>query len=761
MKRLYLSIALLMAACGAQGQDLDDILADEEPSDDLLGAARRAVEEQKRKKEAEEAARRASIEAAEERERKWGMLWEQYRKVKHPRILVTPARLAAIRRDMKVPGSHTQLAYDSIRNNYRGELTSEWLARQEWLNVARNKRWPAQVVRDLALLSLISEDPAEQRRYAEASARFLPSAGAFLSLHFTGNLGTPVGVSTVSMAYDWGYNQFTEEERTKYESVMASCLDNYGEGDVTERQIEKRKGGAGYNHFGVKTGPDVLVRLAVGSERGSRGYERAVKLLGLYFEGVGGELGAHMEGLGYTEYPMSTALPAALAAAELGDPRLVEVAGKHAFWLLNMYAQTFMTSYDRKFIQYGADHQSNFNQGFATCVFGLCPEESLPYYLWFYDRHMGRLSKGEPELRFDSHRNTTGLALLLYPYGLQARDPTSVLPKGVVDRKHGYCFFRNRWRDENDIQVALLAGNLRRAGGWNQYEHLGLRLMAYDTRFFGGPGKERTPENYTTLLVDGALAGDRDPELAKSPEGRHGRLVAFETTADGGYAIVDKDKSGPCVGIRNATRHLLVRYSDAEKNTAILSTLDLIASEEEHTYTWQANLGPPGVFTKAAAPAGKAGAPGPSGKTAVKLKLPSLEAGTGAAASDGLSLDEPEEKKLDDSAEPAAKTPKSGPEPSDDGIVSTQSMEGGRPFFLLKGRKGYVKGWVLYPADAAVKTGDPLQLTTKGAEAKIWVVMYVGAGEPAKGAIEGTGMDTVLRVAGRKVTFDGKRIKCK
>jgi hypothetical protein len=126
-------------------------------------------------------------------------------------------------------------------------------------------------------------------------------------------------------------------------------------------------------------------------------------------------------------------------------------------------------------VQYGVSHRSNGNEGFTSLSLGLAPPESLPYYVWFYDRHMGRLSKAEADRRFDSHRGNTPFSLILYPAGVEPKDPTGVLPKAVADRD-GYIFFRNRWQDENDIQVGLL-NPVRRSGGWAQNEYLNLRLM--------------------------------------------------------------------------------------------------------------------------------------------------------------------------------------------------------------------------------------------------------------------------------------------
>ena len=102
------------------------------------------------------------------------------------------------------------------------------------------------------------------------------------------------------------------------------------------------------------------------------------------------------------------------------------------------------------------------------------------------------------------------------------------------------------------------------------------------------------------------------------------------------------------------------------------------------------------------------------------------------------------------------------PKPNDDGVLSASGTENGRPYFLLTGRNGHVKGWVLHPADAAIKTGDPLQVTTQGTDARIWVVMHVAPGkQPATATIAGEGTQSVLTVGGRTVQFDGNRIRAK
>jgi hypothetical protein len=104
-----------------------------------------------------------------------------------------------------------------------------------------------------------------------------------------------------------------------------------------------------------------------------------------------------------------------------------------------------------------------------------------------------------------------------------------------------------------------------------------------------------------------------------------------------------------------------------------------------------------------------------------------------------------------------------GNERGDDDVKSSGGQEAGRPMFLLRGRNdGFVKGWVLHPANAEVAAkGDPLQISVKGADADIWVVMFVGQGEPPVATVSGEGLNSVLTVAGHKVRFDAQANRVK
>jgi hypothetical protein len=99
-----------------------------------------------------------------------------------------------------------------------------------------------------------------------------------------------------------------------------------------------------------------------------------------------------------------------------------------------------------------------------------------------------------------------------------------------------------------------------------------------------------------------------------------------------------------------------------------------------------------------------------------------------------------------------------GRQADDDGIVVSGGQEGGRPMFLLKGRnEGFVKGWIVHPAAAAVEAkGDPLRIHVKGDNVDLWVVMLAGQGAPPAATVTGSGLESVVTVAGNKVRFDAK-----
>lgn len=97
-----------------------------------------------------------------------------------------------------------------------------------------------------------------------------------------------------------------------------------------------------------------------------------------------------------------------------------------------------------------------------------------------------------------------------------------------------------------------------------------------------------------------------------------------------------------------------------------------------------------------------------------------------------------------------------GSEEDDGGIKVETGSESGRPTFTLRGGdKGFVKGWVVAPADAKLgDAGDPVRITTTGSNADIWVVLYTGQGEPPSASVTGQGLESSVTLGKSTLRYD-------
>jgi Carbohydrate binding module (family 6) len=90
------------------------------------------------------------------------------------------------------------------------------------------------------------------------------------------------------------------------------------------------------------------------------------------------------------------------------------------------------------------------------------------------------------------------------------------------------------------------------------------------------------------------------------------------------------------------------------------------------------------------------------------------------------------------------------------GIRATNAVEDGVPTFLLSADNGaFVKGWVMTPG-AIVVPDDPLQVSVKGQKTDLWIVMFIGKGEPPRAHVTGAGLTATLEIGKRTVRFEAK-----
>ena len=591
----------------------------------------------------------------------------------HPRLFMTPERVRLVQIQAKVSGSHHQVALAELK----ARVEEPDIAKAYGDNTSYRQGYKAV---EAAFLSLVTPGEAQKKQYAGIAFQMLDTWGSSGSA----TLGKSMESRCTALAYDWAWPAWTDAERAKIRKRVDAALAALAK--ITHSNLG---GDRSSNFVGVIRGAELLLHLSAGADLKQ---ERVQVLIGELKRHLAhfGSLGVTQEGPGYTEYPGGFLLPCVLATKELGDSTLADEAARHAFWKLALYTRTFMPMYN-KGLMWGVGSGSNYNEGWASLLLALCPADQLPYYVYWYDRHVGRMAAA-PNHRFDSDRHGTVWALLFYPADLAPKDPTGVFPPAAADSR-GDIFFRNRWLDADDVLVSLSAQAKKDQKGWNQPEQLAINLMGFGSRFIGGPSKATQPGVYSALLVDGQYT-------YKNATERMGKVLAFEPGKAGGYAIVQGGQMYEVLGVKEAARHMLVEFLPSGQ--AIVATLDRVKGAGEHTYTWQANVGPAEALTW------------------VTEWWPGHEALDAA-----------------------------------DNIKAGAGTEAGRPTFLLKGRRdGFTKGWVLTPADAQVRAGDPLQISTKGTDADILVVMVVGRGTPPQGRVAGRGLESRLQVAGRQIGFD-------
>jgi hypothetical protein len=119
-----------------------------------------------------------------------------------------------------------------------------------------------------------------------------------------------------------------------------------------------------------------------------------------------------------------------------------------------------------------------FAQGFGA----LANDQQKAALLWTYknvvepgeQKDWARYLNGQPSYDAVEYPHRAILSFVNWPIGVEPINPEKVLPKAVADTIQQYYFFRNRWKDEDDVVVSLLLGSrdgarFTRVWGLKQY----------------------------------------------------------------------------------------------------------------------------------------------------------------------------------------------------------------------------------------------------------------------------------------------------
>jgi hypothetical protein len=380
----------------------------------------------------------------------------------------------------------------------------------------------------------------------------------------------------LALPYNWCKKYWLEEKVAFVEDKIDEALDSWLSYDHANFRYERAS-----NWVAVCRGGELVLLLASGQkEKRRERYDFLIEQLITHMQTGYGDHGASQEGMGYLEYGGTFLLKAIFAAASMGDSTLYHQARNHAWWKLTMYAESFQ-DHGRKFLMTGVAGSSGIDEGWSSLLLNAVPEQNLPYYLWFYDRHMGRMAPGTEQEKYDAKRAGTIWSIICYPTEISPKNPTGIFPAGIHD-DHGYFFFRNRWKDENDILFSIMADEHHHSHAWDQPEAFALNLMAHDTRYIGGPSKERDNQLYSSLLVDSNYNFKGASKLT-------GELLDSEIASDHCSVRIGGGELYQKLGLQSAERMMALQFE--EQNTAVICLLDRVEAISDQLLTWQINIG--------------------------------------------------------------------------------------------------------------------------------------------------------------------------
>lgn len=393
--------------------------------------------------------------------------------------------------------------------------------------------------------------------------------------------------STVGMgfalAYDWCRNGWSSEQADEIKTWLIRGLDSWLTFDH-----HNFHGCRGSNWVAVCRGGELIMLLAarLDRERADR-YDFLKEQLSRHLDSGYGPLGVTQEGIGYCSYAGIYLQAARQALLSVGDDSLEAKFQQHAWWQQAMWAGCFVpmeAGYKRRYLQSGVAGEGTNDEGWCSLLIPSVPEESLPEYMWWYDRHMGPLASGDDLHRYDVKRQGLIWSLLYYPQIEERRDPAKKLGRVGCDEKLGTCYFRNQFKDESDLLFSVTGKAHQHGRAWSQPEALALNLIAHGNRFIAGPEKYRDPWRFSSLLVDGL-------HHAGSGASQTGTFESCEVTATGGQAVVTGGQQYRDLGV-TVTRTVEVDFDlPMDQCDALLVVRDAISCENEHDLTFNINVG--------------------------------------------------------------------------------------------------------------------------------------------------------------------------
>jgi len=516
----------------------------------------------------------------------------------HPRLFLTQSKLDSLRDAVAEPGTHHFAAFNAMKARVDKNDLDIYIMSMNYARVFR--------AREAALISLLSGED----RYSDTAFQLLaavvtePDPSNARQPDSGYGLGRGVTGFNFALVYDWLYNTWTPQQRDYIRSVIVRSIGEWTELERNENGEVDFHGNHLWepyqsNWVPVCTGAQITMMLSVylenSTETGnfyqepltgySDRYDHLKEILLKHIQATYGNLGLTNEGMDYAEFAGQILVPTVIAMADAGDRDLFDTCQTRQWWKWLEYAVPSSARWGAH-MQSGVDGGWLFTNGWSSALFGLIPPSEQDVYRHCYDLFCGTKSPLPDSLSFDCNFGGTAFSIIMYPMSPFHGLPEAWRPSMVGDTGHGNFYFRNRFSGPDDILFSVYGDKWWNKGTWNQAEALDIRLFAYETRFFGGPGKTKDMKNYSSLLVDGNAWGSKVPGK-KNVNGiggyRHSTLAQ-----NGGYVIVEGGEQYELIGCDSVFRHCSVGFGTDRHTIAVL---DQVYSTQHHSYDWQLNPG--------------------------------------------------------------------------------------------------------------------------------------------------------------------------
>lgn len=518
----------------------------------------------------------------------------------HPRLFVTNSKIEKIKKALQDSTTYTYKAFNQMKSRVLNDnLDLYFFSHTFNLSAA---------IREASLLYQITSDTNYSQltyKYLQ-EIMFVPDSASGRPDNDTNALTRAMTGFAFAIGYDWCYSGWNDAQRNWTKNVIIKSLNEW-----TEFEFPVMGWGSGTNHVwdpylsnwvAVCQGTQLMMTYAVHLEnsqesnvyKGNGGYtlsltrqSRYNSILSQFTQHLSiayGNLGVTGEGLAYLGYSGGFLFPAMEMLSQMGVVNINPYKNKE-WWKWIMYASSFLP--DHSSIQNGVAGNYGIDKfGVGSLLFEHTPSQYLPYYAYFYNRFLGLKSLDTSWNSADGHYAGTTWAVLNYNEDLQEKNPTGIFPKLAADTVKGAFYFRNRWENQNDILFSIMSDSKNERGVHNSPEAFQINLIAYGTKFIGGPGRVYKFENLSALFVDSL---PMNPNISK-PESVTGSTEFYIPTKSGGYVCVDGGIKYRNLGLDSAFRHCYVQF-DSTSNSALFGLFDKTYSSTNHLYSWQINIG--------------------------------------------------------------------------------------------------------------------------------------------------------------------------